>query len=292
MVFVVGLRFRPAYGTCVVACALRLHPAVSGSGVRYGRACCGLGFGCAQPLLWGGVGVCVCLCARPAWSPAPPGWERCAGVRVCARAPLVPRLSWLGCAVWACVLVPGLGCAPPFLVALSGCVFVFVCLALALWCRSPAVPVPGLVVPVPPSPLFRAGLLALFFFSRAVCLRVLVPLFPVGRSSWLGVAGFGWVVPLCPFGGPVFGAFWVGGLAASCGLAGGLVAVGHSLGPPPPPCFFFFWGGSACSSLCVPWAGARTGPHSVRKVYSVFSTVFLLLLLLVVAVGCPAAGFG
>ena len=29
-----------------------------------------------------------------------------------------------------------------------------------------------------------------------------------------------------------------------------------------------------------------------RKVYSVFSTVFLLLLLLVVAVGCPAAGFG
>ena len=30
----------------------------------------------------------------------------------------------------------------------------------------------------------------------------------------------------------------------------------------------------------------------VRKVYSVFSTVFLLLLLLVVAVGCPAAGFG
>ena len=30
----------------------------------------------------------------------------------------------------------------------------------------------------------------------------------------------------------------------------------------------------------------------MRKVYSVFSTVFLLLLLLVVAVGCPAAGFG
>ena len=29
-----------------------------------------------------------------------------------------------------------------------------------------------------------------------------------------------------------------------------------------------------------------------RKAYSVFSTVFLLLLLLVVAVGCPAAGFG
>ena len=33
-------------------------------------------------------------------------------------------------------------------------------------------------------------------------------------------------------------------------------------------------------------------PTTQRKVYSVFSTVFLLLLLLVVAVGCPAAGFG
>ena len=39
VVFVVGLRFRPAYGTCVVSCALRLPPAVSGSGVRCGRAC-------------------------------------------------------------------------------------------------------------------------------------------------------------------------------------------------------------------------------------------------------------
>ena len=33
-------------------------------------------------------------------------------------------------------------------------------------------------------------------------------------------------------------------------------------------------------------------PLATRNVYSVFSTVFLLLLLLVVAVGCPAAGFG
>ena len=35
----VGLRFRPAYGTCVISCALRLPPAVSGSGVRCGRVC-------------------------------------------------------------------------------------------------------------------------------------------------------------------------------------------------------------------------------------------------------------
>ena len=39
VVFVVRLRFWPAYGTCVVACALRLPPAVSGSAVRCGRAC-------------------------------------------------------------------------------------------------------------------------------------------------------------------------------------------------------------------------------------------------------------
>ena len=39
VLFVVGLRVRPAYGTCVVSCALRLPPAVSGFGVRCGRAC-------------------------------------------------------------------------------------------------------------------------------------------------------------------------------------------------------------------------------------------------------------
>ena len=35
--------------------------------------------------------------------------------------------------------------------------------------------------------------------------------------------------------------------------------------PFPPPPSFFFWGGGglACSSLCIPWAGARTGLHSV-----------------------------
>ena len=128
----------------MVACLLRLPPVVSGSGVRCGRACLGLGLGCAPPLLWGGVGVCVCSCARPAWSPAPPGSGCCAGVRVCARAPLVPCLSWLGCGVWACVLGPGLGCAPPFLVGLSGCVFCaffLACLGLALsralWSLSP-----------------------------------------------------------------------------------------------------------------------------------------------------------
>ena len=39
VVFVDGLRFRLAYGTCVVSWAPRLPPAVSGSGVRCGRVC-------------------------------------------------------------------------------------------------------------------------------------------------------------------------------------------------------------------------------------------------------------
>ena len=38
-------------------------------------------------------------------------------------------------------------------------------------------------------------------------------------------------------------------------LVGGAVAVGRSRAPP----MFFLWGGgSACSSLCLPWAGTRT----------------------------------
>ena len=39
VVFVVGLWCRPAFGTCVVSCAFPLPPAVSGFGVRCGRAC-------------------------------------------------------------------------------------------------------------------------------------------------------------------------------------------------------------------------------------------------------------
>ena len=33
--------------------------------------------------------------------------------------------------------------------------------------------------------------------------------------------------------------------------------------PPRPPPLFFLGGGAARSSLCLPWAGARIGPHSV-----------------------------
>ena len=131
-------------------------------------------------------------------------------------------------------------------------------------------PVPGFVVPVPPSPLFRAWLVALFFFF------VLLSLFPVGRCSWLGVAGFGWVVPLCLFEGPVFGAFWGGVWPPLVVLAGGLAAVDCFCAFSPSPLLFFLGGGLACSSLCLPWAGARTGLHSVLSSGLLFSVAFCL----------------
>ena len=71
-----------AFEACVVLCALCLYPAVPGWGVRHGCVFLSSGCGCAPPLLAGLLG-CVC---------------------VCVRAPFVPRHSWLGCAVWVCVL--------------------------------------------------------------------------------------------------------------------------------------------------------------------------------------------
>ena len=166
VVFVVGLRFWPAYGTCVVLCALRLPPAVSGSGVRSGRAC---------------------------WAPVS----------------AVPRLSWLGC---------------------RGVFFAL--LFLALWYRLLGVPAPGLVVPVPPSPFFRAGLLALFFFVVCVCM------FRCPFSRWAAVPGLvlpvldGWS-PCAYLGAPSSVPSGWGFWPPLVVLAGGLVAV----------CCFFFGGG-------------------------------------------------
>ena len=85
-VFGLGFGLRPAppgwgVGVCVVVCVLPPYPATPCWGVRRGCVCLGSGFGCAPPLL---AQVLGCVSA---------------GVR----APLVPRNSWLGCAVWVCV---------------------------------------------------------------------------------------------------------------------------------------------------------------------------------------------
>ena len=168
-------------------------------------------------------------------------------------APLAPRRFRFRRAVWACVLGPGLACAQPFLAGLSGCVFCALVFSFLFF-------FPGFVVPVPPSPFFRAGLVALLFFS--------VSLFPVVRCYWLGVAGFGWVVPLCLCGGPFFGAFWGGARPPVVVLAGGLAAVGCFRAFSPSPLLFFGGGGGglpvppsafpglahalACIQCCLP----------------------------------------
>ena len=120
------------WGVCVLVCVLRLYPAPPGWGVRRGCVCLGSGFGCAPPLLAGVLG-CVC---------------------VCRRALLVPRHSWLECAVGMCVFglgfrlhpaTPGWGvgvcvcwcglsaCTPPLL---AGVRAVGVC----VWARVSAAP--------------------------------------------------------------------------------------------------------------------------------------------------------
>ena len=110
----------------------------------------GLGFG----LLMGRV----CLRARSACPPPFPVPVCGVGVRAGPGSQLCSALlAWV---VEVCFLRP------------------YYFLGLALWCRLLGVLVPGLVAPVPPSPFFRAGLLALFF-SSCVSACFAVP-FPVG----------------------------------------------------------------------------------------------------------------
>ena len=110
--------------------------------------------------------------------------------------------------------------------------------------------------------------LSFFFFP------VSVSLFPVGRCYWLGVAGFGWVVPLCLCWGPVFGAFWGGVWPPVEVLAGRLAAVGCFRAFSPSP-LFFFGGGGACLFLPLPSLGWRTHWPAFSVVFraAVFSCV-------------------
>ena len=213
------------------------------------RVAVGRGFPLTPALRGWGLGwVCLgSVCGVVPLLPAVCGVRGWALVSACfrdvcgfVRVSVAPRRFRFRCAVWACVLGPGLGCAPRFLAGGSGCVFCaflffffrcWVSLSRALWS-------------LPPSPFFRAGLLAFFF------LLVSVPLFPVGRCSWLGAAGFGWVVPLCLFGVLSSVPSGWGVWPPSVLLAGGLVAVGCFPAPPPlhPPLFFGGGGGG----LAVP----------------------------------------
>ena len=159
-----------------------------------------------------------------------------------ARFSLAPRRFRFRCAVWACVLGPGLGCAPPCLAGLSGCVFCaffffFGCspsLSRALWS-------------LPPSLFFRAGLLAFFFFFSA-CFGAPFSVGPLFLAwccrFWLGgppVSVWGSCLR-CPLGGGF-------GPLLCCWLA--VWWLWRVFARPPPRLFFFFWGGGG-DYLAVP----------------------------------------
>ena len=188
----------------------------------------------------------------------------------CVGAPLAPRRFRFWRAVWACVLGPGLGCPQPFLAWLSGCVFCafffcWVSLSRTLWSLSP-------------HPLsFGLGCWVFFFFLRRVCLLVSVSLFPGGPLFLAWCCRFSLGGPPVPLTGSCLRCLLVGGLAASGGVCGRFGGCGLFSRPPPSPlCCFFFGGGPACSSLCLPWAGARTGPHSVLSSGLLLSVAFCL----------------
>ena len=152
--------------------------------------------------------------------------------RACrARVSAVPRPSWLGC-------------RGVFFALLFFFFFCLVSLSRALWSPSPH------------TLSFGLGCW-LFFFVACVCL------FWCPLSRWAAVPGLvlpvlaGWS-PCASFGGPVFGAFWGGGLAASGAVGGRFGGCGLFSRPPPlPPLLFFFWGGG-CLFLPLPSLGWRT----------------------------------
>ena len=187
-------------------------------------------------------GTCVVSCALCLPSTVPGSGVRCG--RACwARVSAVPRPSWLGCRGVFFALFFSFSWFG-FVVSIAGC------------------PCPKPCGPCPPIPFLSGWAAGSVFFVRVVCLHVSVSLFLVGRCSRLGVAGFGWVVPLCLFGGPVFVAFWVGGLAASCGVGGRFGCCGLFLRPPPSPPCVVFWGGG----LPVPPSAFPRLAHTLARI--------------------------
>ena len=188
---------------------------------------------------------------------------------------LAPRRFRSRCAVWVCVLGLGLGCAPPFVAGLSGCVFcAFFFLGFVV--SVAGCPCPGPCGPCPPIPLLSGWAAGSFFFLLLVCVCLFrcpisqgaaVPglVLPV-LAGWSPCASFG-VLSSVPSGWGVSPPLVV--------LAGGLVAVGCFRTPPPPPPFF--WGGglpvppSAFPGLAHALARIQCGlPGCCRRLRSVW----------------------
>ena len=208
-----------------------------------------------------GVAVRGCVFVRaPRLFPAFPRWGAVCGRACWARVSAVPRHSWLGCrgAVFALCFLGRV------LVWLCG-VSCWLSLSRALWSLSPHPLSCGL------------GCWLFFFFSSVVC----VCMFRCPSTGWAAVPGL--VLPVFAGWSPCASLGLLSSVPSGWGvwppnvvLAGGLVAVGCSLAPPPPAPPFFSSGGPACSSLCLPWAGARTGPHSVWSSGLLLAVAFCL----------------
>ena len=206
----------------------------------------GLGWVCLGTVC-GVVPLVSAVCGVRGWaSVSACFWDVCGFVG----APLAPRRFRFRRAVWACVLGPGLGCAQPFLAGLSGCVFCALVFSFLFFFF-------GLCAPCPSIPFLSgwAGGSLFFFFpcpfppGSAVTGLVLPVL-----GGWSPCASVG-VLSSVPSGGGLGRLWW------RWRAVWRLWAVFVPF--PPPPSFFFGGGGLACSSLCLPWAGARTGVHSV-----------------------------
>ena len=194
-----------AVSVCVLGLGFRLHPATPGWGVGVCVCLCAPS-ACTPPLLAGVCCVGVGVAWAQVWAAPCHSWLGCWGVCVCVPAPLVPRHSWLGHAVWVCVLGLGFGCALTVLAGLCGvgvCAWAWVWaaprqsgLGCAVWVcvlglgfrLHPATPGWGvgvcvcLCVRFACSPLLLAGVCGV-----GVCVRALVSAAP--RHSWLGCWG-------------------------------------------------------------------------------------------------------
>ena len=222
-----------------------------GSGWRFGvgfvkpaTSGWGLGWVCLGTVC-GVVPLVSAVCGVPGWASV----SACFSGRVWIRGrPACPPLFLVpACAVGVCV-GPGSRLCQALLGWVVGVCFLRFCFFFFFF--------PGLCGPCPSIPFllgWAGG--SLFFFS-----------FRCPFSPWAAVTGLvlpvlgGWspcasvgVLSSVPSGGGVWPPVVV--------LAGGLAAVGCFRDFPPPSPFFFFGGGRgglACSSLCLPWAGART----------------------------------
>ena len=200
----------------------------------------GLGWVCLGSVC-GVVPLLPAVCGVRGWALVSACFRHVCGF---VRVSLPPRGFRFRRAVWACVLGPGLGCAPPFLAGLSGGVF-------------------------------GAFLFLFLFFSVAGPCGLSPRLLSFGLGCWLF---FSWCVSACfaaPFpGGPLFLAwccrFWLGGppvplwgSCLRCPLGGGF---GHLLccwravwwlwavfaRPPLPPALFLGGGGGGAAWLFLP----------------------------------------